>query len=86
RFSAVLHVVELRRHLWRWLAGVAFVDAGGLWPGWDDISPDGLRPSAGAGLRLRTPLGIVRGDMGVNLDRRENEDRVRFHLSVGQAF
>jgi outer membrane translocation and assembly module TamA len=45
-----------------------------------------LRVDAGTGLRVNSPLGIVRVDLGVNLDRQGNEPRTKFFLSMGQAF
>ena len=86
RFAAVIRVAELRRHLWRWIGGVLFVEIFAEQDGGGEIDADGLRWSAGPGLRLRPPLGIVRGDLGVNLDPRDGENRFVFHLSVGQAF
>jgi outer membrane translocation and assembly module TamA len=53
-----------------------------------------LRSDAGVGLRYRTPVGVVRADLGVQINRvpglivnGEPEHRHwRLHLSIGQAF
>jgi outer membrane protein assembly factor BamA len=64
-----------------------FLDTGNLW-----TSPDSLesvtdlfklRYTAGAGLRLATPIGPVALDYGVKLIRREWEDVGALHFSIG---
>ncbi len=77
--------VELRFPLYRILGGVLFVDAGNVWPTKDSISAD-LRWGAGAGLRLQTPLGSIRLDYGVKLDRQEGESFGALHFAIGEAF
>jgi outer membrane protein assembly factor BamA len=42
-----------------------------------------LRYTAGAGLRLATPIGPVALDYGVKLVRREWEDVGALHFSIG---
>jgi outer membrane translocation and assembly module TamA len=82
---------ELRTPYWKALGAVAFVDAGNVFRRAGDIRLAEVRPAAGAGLRYRSPLGPLRFDVGVNLDRRLmptgiRERAVVFHLSLGQAF
>lgn len=82
---------ELRTPYWKGLGAVAFVDAGNVFRRAGDIRLAEVRPAAGAGLRYRSPLGPLRFDVGVNLDRRLlptgiRERAVVFHLSLGQAF
>ena len=61
-----------------------FLDSGNLWAdagaAWDTFA---LRYSAGAGLRVNTPVGPLGLDYGVNLDRRSYEDFGAVHFSVG---
>jgi outer membrane translocation and assembly module TamA len=45
-----------------------------------------LRKTAGFGLRLRTPVLMLRFDYGLKLDRRPGESRGAFFFSIGQAF
>jgi outer membrane protein insertion porin family/translocation and assembly module TamA len=50
------------------------------------------RGAVGFGLRYRSPVGPIRIDLGMKLDRRqvppdnELEGRTALHISLGQAF
>ncbi len=74
------------------LQGAAFVDAGNLLPGLDDLfdgvtaSFDDMRYAVGLGLRYKLPIGPIRLDYGYNPDRHEDEDTGAFHFSFGFAF
>lgn len=76
------------------LSGVLFVDAGSVGPKPWRVDPNGLRVDAGPGLRYDTPIGPVRFDLGIQLNRidgllvkGEPEPRHwRAHISIGQAF
>lgn len=86
--------LELRVPLRGPLGGVVFVDAGNVWSGSLAARTSGLRTDAGAGLRYTTPIGVVRADIGYQLNPIEGlivngereERRWRLHLSIGQAF
>jgi outer membrane protein assembly factor BamA len=88
--------LELRTAYWKGLSGVGFVDAGNVFKRANQIALDELRPAVGFGLRFRSPIGPVRGDLGFNLNPRtlpgsELGTQVRerglvFHISLGQAF
>jgi outer membrane protein assembly factor BamA len=65
-----------------WECGI-FLDTGNVWVEPEKFNPLILRYSAGAGLRAATPIGPVAFDYGVNLIRREWEDRGNFHFSIG---
>ena len=45
-----------------------------------------LRKSVGAGVRVRTPWFLLRGDYGIALQRRPGEPASRVFFSIGQAF
>jgi outer membrane protein insertion porin family len=82
---------ELRTPYWKGLGGVGFVDVGNVFRRAREIALGELRPAAGFGLRYRSPLGPLRFDLGLNLDRRllpsgQRERGAVFHLSLGQAF
>lgn len=66
---------------------VAFVDGGQAYP---DLTPrfDGsLLWGAGLGLRYYTPIGPIRFDVAVPLDRRRGiDDAYQIYVSIGQAF
>jgi outer membrane protein assembly factor BamA len=83
--------VEMRSPYWKGLGGVGFFDTGNVFRRASDIRVTEFRPTAGFGVRYRSPLGPLRFDLGFNLDRRmlPNGSRERgtvFHLSLGQAF
>jgi outer membrane protein insertion porin family/translocation and assembly module TamA len=78
--------VELRFPIWKQLRGVAFVDAGLV-----DLDPftyplDEILYSAGAGLRLRTPVGSLRLDVGFPINRPPDASVFQIHFSVGHMF
>ena len=70
---------------WR-LTGVGFADAGNVFRSVRDIGLRDLKISAGFGLRIDTPVGLVRLDYGFPLNRGTDEPRGRFFVSLGQAF
>jgi outer membrane protein assembly factor BamA len=63
-----------------------FADVANVFPALSDFSLTDLRRSDGAGLRVRTPWFLLRGDYGVLLGRRQDGPRGRFYFSIGQAF
>ena len=71
--------------VWRF-RGVGFVDAGNVFESVPDFTLRGLRTSAGVGLRIESPIGLVRLDYGLALQRAEGEPRGRFFFSLGQVF
>lgn len=86
KFKIVWHVVEVRQTIYKMFGCVVFVDAGNVWRKISDFEISGIRPASGAGLRVNTPLGIVRLDLGVNLDKLPGESRMKLYFSMGQAF
>lgn len=67
--------------------GLLFIDAGEVFDEGQSLSLD-LRLTAGAGLRVATPFGLVRVEYGINLDRdkRLGEATGAAHLTVGSVF
>ncbi len=97
--------VDLVKLIGSWLTAAAFVDAGDVGAGTKDTvsgflhTPHFSAPhvAVGAGLRYRTPIGVVRADVGVRVNRVSSmeEDgtlnpdpgqRVAFHISFAEAF
>jgi outer membrane protein insertion porin family len=71
--------------LWRF-SGVTFMDAGNVYSRGRDFNPFRLRYSPGFGIRIETPLVLIRFDLGLNLFPRPGESGTRFSFGVGQAF
>ncbi len=64
-----------------------FVDAGNLWERIDDLDEDGLKVAAGCGLRVTTPIGPVRADVGFPLSRlRGKRQSPRYWIELGNPF
>lgn len=85
--SLVLASAEVRWRLGNDFGVVAFVDGGLVdeerWP--DDFGE--MLWGAGLGFRYFTPVGPLRFDLAVPLDRRAGiDDSFQFYISLGQAF
>jgi outer membrane protein assembly complex protein YaeT len=77
---------ELRFPIYKWIRGVAFYDMGNVYLNLSDFNPFKSRHSIGFGLRLDTPVSLIRLDCGVNLFPRLGEPGAVFFFSIGQAF
>jgi outer membrane protein assembly factor BamA/autotransporter translocation and assembly factor TamB len=77
---------ELRFPLFWRFSGVSFIDAGNVYSSITNFNPLRLRYSPGAGVRIQTPVVLIRFDMGLNVSPRIGEPRYRFAFGVGQAF
>jgi translocation and assembly module TamA len=77
---------EIRVPITRRLGVVAFVDAGNTFTGLDTLTPGGLEVGAGGGLRVDTPLAVLRLDVAAPLPRPPGSPRARWYVSIGQAF
>lgn len=86
RTKLVINLLEIRRTLYKVLGGVIFLEAGNVWTKPEKCQLCTLRPAAGIGIRINTPIGLARLDYGFNLDRREGEDARKLYFSMGQAF
>lgn len=79
--------VEARYRAFENIGVVAFIDGG---QAYDKLTPsfsDELLWGAGLGLRYYTPIGPVRLDVAVPLNRRKNvDDAFQIYVSLGQAF
>ncbi len=88
--------VDIVKLLGQWLRFAVFADGGDVDIRVGDIGPSTLRWAVGPGLRYDTPLGPIRVDVGIRVDRNENgaiklarprwgQDFV-LHFLVGESF
>jgi outer membrane protein insertion porin family len=92
--SVIAHLVEAKLPLFWWIEGALFADAGYIWIT-DNEQPDpitfqaiikDLRWTAGPGIRINTPIAVLRCDVGFKMDKRKNEYPVTFHFDIGNSF
>ncbi|HYN42813.1 MAG TPA: BamA/TamA family outer membrane protein, partial [Thermoanaerobaculia bacterium] len=76
---------ELRLPLHPRLLGVAFFDAGQVWASSGDFGT-GLATSVGLGVRALTPLGVLRLDCALPLNRREGDPPWKATFGFGNVF
>ena len=83
--SSVLFSGELRYRLTDTIGLVAFVDAGSAYA---SVLPrlDGLKVGVGAGLRYLTPVGPIRLDVALPLQRGKGDPSIGVYVGLGQAF
>jgi outer membrane protein insertion porin family len=78
--------VELRTNVGRGIGLVPFLDMGNVWIKAGDINPGDLKYTTGLGLRYATPVGPLRVDYGIKLNREPGESQGEIHFSIGHAF
>ncbi len=83
---SIITNVEYRFPIYRWLGGVVFFDTGLVTQTVSDFAWSEFFPGVGSGLRITTPIGPIRLDVGYGLRQVRNDDRIQVYLTVGQAF
>jgi len=78
--------VEVRRPIWKFLTASVFTDVGHVARESFSLPFDQVQVGVGAGVRVLTPLGPLRLDVGFPTDRRGSDDAWQLHFAVGQAF
>ena len=63
-----------------------FFDVGQVWSDPNNVNLGQLRSGAGFGLHYQTPVGPIRLEYGLKLDRKPGEDAGAFAFSVGYPF
>ena len=78
---------EVRFKITEKIGLVAFLDGGNAFASSFPDPGETLRWGAGGGVRYYTPVGPLRLDVGVPLERREGiDDPYQVYISLGQAF
>jgi outer membrane protein insertion porin family len=78
---------ELRFPLWGPIGGVVFSDTGNVFTRVRDIKPANITETLGFGLRLKTPIGPVRFDMGfLVVNKPAGAPGSHKHFTIGQTF
>jgi outer membrane protein insertion porin family len=63
-----------------------FVDVGNVWADPKHVDLSEIRPGAGLGLHYLTPVGPLRFEYGLKLDRKSGEKAGAFNFSIGYGF
>lgn len=90
RAMLTANLLEVRFPILWWINGAVFADAGILHDNFLAVTmPTLLKEiswTAGPGLRVNTPLAIIRFDLGFKLNKKPEESLTQWHLDVGQSF
>ena len=78
--------VELRAQFNDTIGAALFADSGAAFGSTLPDFEEDLRIGVGGGLRYFSPIGPIRLDVGVPLDRRDSDDAFQIYVSIGQAF
>jgi outer membrane protein assembly factor BamA len=77
---------EIRFPIFKWVRGVGFFDAGRAFDTVGNMTLKGLPSGTGVGLRVQTPIVLLRLDLGVPLDTTLGPRSRRWFFSIGQMF
>ena len=72
----VWNLLEIRQALYKMFGMALFADVGNIWPGPKDFHLEDIR----------TPVGILRLDYGINLQPKKGEPEGKLYFSMGHAF
>ena len=69
------------------IKGAVFFDTGNVYENIEDFGKGGVVSGMGAGVRIKTPIGPVKLDMGYPLDNVPGEKKkLRFYFNISQGF
>jgi outer membrane protein insertion porin family len=87
--SLLIGNIEYTYPLLDFLRAAAFYDIGNVWRKISDIGSGGYKSSIGFGCRIKTPIGPIRLDYGIPLNKQPGEGERksgRIHFSMGGGF
>jgi outer membrane protein assembly factor BamA len=76
---------EARFPVYRRISAVGFVDLGDIYPTVADLLTS-VQVATGGGIRVDTPVGLLRFDLGIPVNPRPIDPKWRFHFGLGHAF
>ena len=82
----VLHLIDFQFPVFWWFDGAVFSDAGYVWQNFRSVDLRDLKFTAGPGLRVETPVGLVRFDLGFQLARLGMPDSWVLNFDIGRPF
>ncbi len=70
------------------MKGAVFFDTGNVWDRVKNYGTGGLKSGTGFGLRVKTPIGPIKLDYGIPLNKEPGEDKKsgKFYFSVSRGF
>jgi outer membrane protein insertion porin family len=86
RLKLVLNLLEVRKTIYKMIGGVLFFDLGNVWKEPEVFRIKEVRSNIGLGIRINTPIGLLRLDYGFNLDPKKGEQAGMPYFSMGHAF
>ena len=86
--AILLGSVEYTMPLVEIIKGAVFFDAGNVWAKASDYGKGGFKSGTGVGLRVKTPIGPIKLDYGVPLNKEPGEQKKsgKFYFSVSRGF
>ncbi|MBI4227797.1 MAG: outer membrane protein assembly factor BamA [Candidatus Omnitrophica bacterium] len=85
--SMILGTVEYSIPIASFLRGAVFYDLGNVYERFQEFATEGLKSGTGVGVRVKTPFGPMKLDIGYPLNPDAGEKRgVRFHFSASRDF
>lgn len=84
--SLFIYSMELRNRIGKDFGLVFFYDVGNVYSNYLPNFKDEIRQSAGLGIRYYTPIGPIRLDIAVPLNKRHIDNSFEVYFSIGQSF
>ncbi|NLD99760.1 MAG: BamA/TamA family outer membrane protein [Fibrobacter sp.] len=80
----IAHLFDFQFPIYWWIAGALFSDAGYIWQNLRSVTLSDIRYTAGPSLRVVTPIGMVRFDLGFQLQNLGKKDSYALYLEIGR--
>ena len=82
----LIYTMELRNRIGKDFGLVFFYDVGNVYENYIPDFKDGVRQDVGLGIRYYTPIGPIRLDAAVPLNKRHIDNSLEVYFSIGQSF